>query len=101
MRRPWIVGARIALFGIVCLGIAGLVTMGLWNLLVPAILHLPPISYWQALGLFLLSRVLFGRLGGGGWLRRNRLARGWHNLTPEERERFRRAMGTAPPTEVL
>lgn len=101
MRRPRIVGARIVLFGIVFLGIVGLVTMGLWNLLLPAILHLPLISFWQALGLFLLSRVLFGRLGGGGWFRRSRFARGWHNLTPEERERFRRAMGTAPPTEVL
>jgi len=101
MRRPRIVGGRIVLFGIVGLGIVGLVTMGLWNLLVPAILHLPAISFWQGLGLFLLSRVLFGRFAGGRWMRRGRFVRGWHHLTPEERERFRRAVGTAPPTEVL
>jgi hypothetical protein len=97
MRRPRIVGARIVLFGIACLGIAGLLTMALWNLLLPAILHVPAISFWQALGLFLLSRVLFGRFGGGGWMRRSRFVRGWHGLTAEERGRFRRAMGTVPP----
>jgi hypothetical protein len=34
----------------------------LWNHLLPVIFALPIISYWQAMGLLLLSRILFG-----GW----------------------------------
>jgi hypothetical protein len=72
----------------------GLVTFGLWNLLMPAILGLPAISFWQALGLLLLSRLLFGRFGGWGRrLHKARFVRGWTDLTPDERQRFRQAMG--------
>ncbi len=35
----------------------------LWNWLMPDIFGLRPISYLQALGLLLLSRLLFGRVG--------------------------------------
>lgn len=84
---------RMVLFGIVFVGLMGLVTTGLWNVLMPAILHLPAISFWQALGLLLLGRLLFGRLGGWGHrMRKARFVRGWKNLTPEERERFQQAM---------
>lgn len=95
MRRLRFVGVRFLVAGIVALAVFGGVIMVLWNLLMPAILNLPAISYWQALGLFLLSRALFGRFGG--WGRRiggTRFARGWNSLTPEERQRFRQAMGT-------
>jgi hypothetical protein len=81
-------------FAIAAMIIAGFVTSGLWNVLMPPIFHLPAISFWQALGLLFLSRLLFGF--GRGWgrgMRRSRFVRGWNNLTPEERERFRRAMG--------
>ena len=44
------------------------VVMLLWNSLVPALFRGPPLQYWQALGLLLLSRILFGGLRGrGGW----------------------------------
>jgi hypothetical protein len=95
MRRPQFVGIPIVLFGIAWLGIMGLLTMGLWNVLIPAILRVPAISFWQALALFALSRVLFGRFAGGSWMRKSRYVRGWKELTPEERERFRRAVGPA------
>jgi len=99
MRRTRFVGAPFVLFGIVWLGIMGLVIVGLWNVLMPPILGLPAISFWQALGLFLLSRVLFGRFGGWGprVLRKARFVRGWKDLTPEERERFSRAMEPCRP----
>jgi hypothetical protein len=42
--------------------------------------------------LFLLSRVLFGRFGWGPGMRKARWVRGWKDLRPDERERFRRAM---------
>jgi hypothetical protein len=98
MRKMRCVGMPFVLFGIVWVAGMGLVTLGLWNVLMPAILHLPPISFWQALGLLLLSRVLFGRFPWSR-MRRARFARGWNNLTPEERERFRRAMEPRPPNE--
>ena len=99
MTRPRIVGGPLILFGIAWLGIMGLLTMGLWNLFMPAVLQIPAISFWQALALFLLSRVLFGRFAGGSWVRKSRYVRGWSDLTPEQRERFRRAMGSRRPPE--
>jgi hypothetical protein len=42
------------LFGI------GAVVMLLWNALLPGIFQLPSIGYWQALGILILSRILFG-----------------------------------------
>lgn len=64
----------------------------------PVIFGLPPITFWQALGLFLLSRALFGSFGGwGSRMRKARFVRGWKGLTPEERQRFRRAMDPHRP----
>ena len=94
MRRMRFAGVRFVLFAIVFVGALGLVTSTLWNLLMPAILHLPVITYWQALGLLVLSRALFGRFGGG-WgsrMRKARFVRGWNDLSLEERDRFSRAM---------
>ena len=78
----------------------------LWNWLVPALFtgaHL--ITFWQALGLLLLSRILFGswHRGGGPGPRRAWRKR-WESMTPEEREAFRHRMAArcgnfAPPEE--
>ena len=79
MRKMRFFGAHFVLFGILFFGVMGLLIFGLWNALIPAILGLPKISFWQALGLFILSRILFGRFGGGGWgkMRKARFVRGW------------------------
>ncbi|MGA2598643.1 MAG: hypothetical protein ABSH09_16830 [Bryobacteraceae bacterium] len=100
MRRMRFVGVRFVLFGILFIGVVGLLIFGLWNALIPAILGLPKIGFWQALGLFILSRVLFGRFGGhwGSKMGGPRFARGWNRLTPEERQRFREAMGSRCPS---
>jgi hypothetical protein len=88
------VGVRFLLFGILFVAIAGLVVMGLWNLLIPPIFGLHDITFWQALGLLALSRILFGGFRGWGrGMHRARFARGWNSLTPEEQQRFRAAMG--------
>ena len=42
------------------------VVMFLWNIILPQVTHLTKINYWQALGLTVLSRILFGRLSFGG-----------------------------------
>lgn len=41
-------------------------TMLLWNVLLPAIFGIVTITYWQALGLLVLGRLLFGGFGKGG-----------------------------------
>ena len=53
------------------LGIAGailftFVVMWLWNWLVPELFNGPVLTYWQTLGLFILSKILFSGVGGGG-----------------------------------
>jgi hypothetical protein len=68
----------------------GELVMHLWNWLLPPILGLHMITFWQALGLLLLSRIFFGSWGSGG----NRGLRGrrgrWDKMNPEEREKIRR-----------
>ncbi len=44
----------------------GAVVMWLWNWLMPVIFHLGVITYWQAVGLAILGRLLFGSLHHGG-----------------------------------
>ncbi len=78
------------------IAIGGEVVMLLWNWLAPTLFGLPHITFWQALGLLALCRILFGGFGlGGGSHRSNsrrRMAERWEQLTPEERERFRQGM---------
>lgn len=66
-------GFKIA--GMVLLGIIGAVALAflfgivireLWNWLMPAIFNLGKIDYWQAVGLFILGKLLFGGFGHGG-----------------------------------
>lgn len=70
----------------------GFVVMWLWNRLMPAVFSLRVISFWQALGLLVLSKILFSGFHGrpgfpDNW--RMRLIRRWDQMTPEEREKFR------------
>jgi hypothetical protein len=45
------------------IGIGGEVVMHLWNWNLPAVFGWRQITFWQALGLFALCRILFGDLG--------------------------------------
>jgi len=58
-------GIGFAILGIGAMFLFGLVIMLLWNWLMPAIFGLPAITYWQGIGLLILSSILFGRMGGG------------------------------------
>jgi hypothetical protein len=97
--------------------IGGEVVKLLWNWLAPTLFGLRLITFWQALGLLALSRILFGGfgLGGGGNRRsrrridgrineriRERMDERWDQMTPEERERIRQGMrgscGSGPST---
>jgi hypothetical protein len=76
----------------------GWVTMFLWNYLVPPIFKGPEINFWQALGLLLLSKILFGGIGGKRWGGHGHMQ--WKqryydklsNMSQEERERFKTRM---------
>jgi hypothetical protein len=74
------------------LGGLGLVVMLLWNALVPALFNGPLLQYGQALGLLVLSRILFGGLrvlGGRGHWRQRHLRERWEQMSPEERAQLR------------
>jgi hypothetical protein len=87
--------AAIALFSVA--------VMFLWNALMPAIFALPALNYWQAAGILLLARILFGTsafggarrfaggmsmVGGREFLRSNNLRERWMHMTAEERGDF-------------
>ncbi|MCK0161027.1 hypothetical protein [Allomuricauda sp. F6463D] len=57
--------AMIILGGLLLL-LANYVLMRLWNWLMPDLFGVSTITYWQALGIFILAKLLFGFGGGGG-----------------------------------
>ncbi|MBN2358241.1 MAG: hypothetical protein JXR83_02230 [Deltaproteobacteria bacterium] len=61
----WIV---LGVVGAAAIGLGlGIAVMLLWNWLLPPLLGVPEIGYWQAVGLFILCHLLFkGQLGGHG-----------------------------------
>jgi hypothetical protein len=50
----------LALFILPAVAAFGAVTMLLWNWLVPALFSGPAVTFWQALGLLILAKILFG-----------------------------------------
>jgi hypothetical protein len=98
MSERWIRrGIKIATIGMLAIAVCGFVVMGLWNWLAPAIFGGRTIDFWQALGIIVLSKILFGgfrgRPGfGGHW--RSRMRERWEKMTPEEREKFCRGMAS-------
>jgi len=67
-------------------GVSLVVTI-LWNWLAPTLFGARTIGFWQALGLLVLTRILFGGFHGrpGGRMHGKR----WEQMTPEEREKIR------------
>ena len=73
----------------------GAIVMGLWNAVLPAVIGVKTISLWQALGILLLSKILFGgfrggwrgRHGNGRWV--ENMKEKFSNMSPEEREKFK------------
>ncbi|MBN1543078.1 hypothetical protein JW992_13130 [candidate division KSB1 bacterium] len=55
----------IPLIGLIAVALIGWILMLLWNWLVPALFSGPVIGFWQALGLLLLSKILFSGIGRG------------------------------------
>jgi hypothetical protein len=87
---------------------AGMVwaVMALWNGLMPEIFGLKAITYWQALGLMVLSWILFRGFRGpraSRWSWERGMRRRWEKMTPAEREEFIKGLRTrwgGPPPET-
>jgi len=93
MRRRWWFIVPAAIVGMAAfIAIGGTIVMQLWNWLLPPLFGWREVTFWQALGLLVLSRILFGGLGRGSFVPRRRMAERWNRMTPEERERFRQGM---------
>jgi len=99
MRRVW--WAKKFIMVIVAVAVFGtafvMATQYLWNWIVPALFAGPVITFWQALGLLVLSKILFSGFGGKGNWSKHR-GRGpywkekWNAMSPEEQERFKTKM---------
>ena len=96
MRRNWFLRVlKFLPFVVLFLAVFTWVVMRLWNWLVPALFGWHVISFWQALGLLILCKILFGGFRGGSgrhWSWRRRMMERWEQMTPEEREKFRQEM---------
>ena len=108
MRRKWIFFAPLAMVGMLAfVAIGGVIVQQLWNWLLPALFGWRQVTFWQAVGLLALSRILVGGFGlhgsGHSHARRHfggrfaghfadRVGDRWDAMTPEERERFRQRM---------
>ena len=79
----------IVIFGAIAIaGLAllfGYVVMLLWNWLMPAIFGLGVISFWQAVGIVILAKLLFGGFGGSG----SKSGRRKKNLEKRRKHRLR------------
>ena len=85
--------AMIIFFGAAAVLVFGGLVMGLWNAILPAVLGVKAITFVQALGILLLSKILFG-FGGGGFRRRRhewkqQMEEKLGAMSPEEREKFK------------
>ena len=97
MKKFW--AKRILMFVIFFIAaviVFGAIVMCLWNAILPSVIGVKTITFIQALGILLLSKILFGGFGRrGGWHRgkheqwRNKLREKWTAMTPEEREKFK------------
>lgn len=107
MKTHWILkGIGIAILVGLGIFLLGYAVMGLWNWLMPILFPGAAIlTYWQAMGLLALCKILFGggfkgRHGchgghcghrGGYW--RSRWKEKWEGMSEEEREKLRSRCG--------
>jgi hypothetical protein len=103
-RRRVLFIAPLALLGLALfIFLGGEIVMWLWNWLLPPLFAWPQLTFWQALALLALCRILFGGFGrqgfsGSGVRRRiaerigERIEERMQHMTAEERERFRQGM---------
>lgn len=84
-------GIMICLMVVLATLIFTLVVMGLWNAILPAVIGVKAITFMQALGILVLSKILFGGFKGGwgGHNWKHNMKEKWETMTPEQREKFK------------
>ena len=93
-KRKWIWIAPLAILGIVLFAYLGGEILMSCRIVSP-LFGWRTITFWQALGLLALCRILLGGWGGSGGGKgrmRHRMRERWEKMAPEERERFRQGV---------
>ena len=92
------------IFGGLAIVLMGWITMLLWNWLLPDLVNVPVISIFQAIGLVVLSRILFGGFGGNhykhkhceGKSMKDKMKEKWRTkfegMSEEEKEAYKERM---------
>ena len=103
-RRRWL----FPLIPLAAIAVFGMVVMLLWNAIIPALTGWALLTYWKAVGLLILSKILFGgfpgRRGGPGWgrhggmrgkwmERKEAMREKWAGMDEAERAKFKERMG--------
>ncbi|GAB3997592.1 hypothetical protein GCM10028807_43010 [Spirosoma daeguense] len=89
-RRPFLFPFFLFAF----LAITGIVYW-LWNNVLVDVTTVKRVTYWQAMGLLILSRILVGGFrfgppkGGHSWKEASQLREKWRSMSEEERARFK------------
>ncbi|MFL9481417.1 hypothetical protein ACI6Q2_01485 [Chitinophagaceae bacterium LWZ2-11] len=95
MKKFWFKKAiKIVMMVIVAIVVLGTVVMFLWNNILVSVLGIKAISFVQALGILVLSKILFGGFNKGFGGRRhhewkNGMKEKWQNMSDEERVKFK------------
>lgn len=81
------------LIGAIAIFVFGGIVMLLWNNILAQVTSIHTITFWQALGILVLSKILFGGFrgawGGRRYYWKQKMMNKWNNMTPEEREKFK------------
>jgi hypothetical protein len=89
--RKWMIIAPFVFIGAVIL--FGWIVMLLWNAILVPVLQVGALSFWQATGLLVLTRILFGSMGGRGCKGRGGSSAGfkqkWMHMSDDEKIKFR------------
>lgn len=82
-----------ALFAVAMFFAVSAVVMVLWNWLLPDIVGVKSITFWQAIGILVLSKILFGGFAGKKGFGRDKIRRmkeaKMNGMSEEEREKFK------------
>lgn len=99
MKYKILTGLKIATFVVGGIILFTYVVMSLWNWLMPDLFGLPLLDIWQAAGLLILSKILFGGFHKGSHSSKyksrfwgNRMKAKWGNMNDEEKEAFKSKM---------
>ncbi len=87
--------AGFILIGIAAFSLFSFIVMSLWNAVLVPVVNVSTVTFWQASGILLLSKILFSGFRGGGSFGRGRhqwsqeMKDKWQNMTPDEKEKMK------------